>query len=153
MSTETVVIHQAQHDPIGSLEKLGEFINAIGTLPKWSEGGVLTDKSAQNQLIVLLSETLNVSVRLNLVFGEIEAAFNKLGIADEVHVRHMQGKHLERKHLASMESVIAIWNESQAQSMDIKIKDLPDFLRAIWEKRQTKGRGKSIDTKSKVWKL
>ena len=74
MSTETVVIHQAQHDPIGSLEKLGEFINAIGTLPKWSEGGVLTDKSAQNQLIVLLSETLNVSVRLNLVFGEIEGA-------------------------------------------------------------------------------
>ena len=144
MSKEAVVIHQAQHDPIGSLEKLDEFINAIGTLPKWNEGGVLTDELAQNQLIVLLSDSLNVSVRLNLVFDEIKAALNTLGIANDIHVRHMQGKHLERKHLASMESVIAIWTECQGQSMDIKIKDLPDFLRAIWEKRQTKGRGKSF---------
>ena len=89
MSKEAVVIHQAQHDPIGSLEKLDEFINAIGTLPKWNEGGVLTDELAQNQLIVLLSDSLNVSVRLNLVFDEIKAALNTLGIANDIHVRHM----------------------------------------------------------------
>lgn len=144
MSKEVLNVHQAQHDPIESLEKLDEFINAIGRLPKWINCGVLTDESANNQLIVLLSDGLRISLRLNLVLSELKTALQKLGIGSDVHVRHMQGKLLEKEDLASIESVLAVWDEFQAQSMDIPIKKLPDFLRAIWAKRKLKGRGKSF---------
>lgn len=142
MNKDAVEINQAQHDPIESLEKLDEFIDALGELPKWNEGGVLTDELAHNQLLVLLSDNYYVSMRLNLVFEDIGLALDRLGIAEEVHVRHMQGRRLKKDNLVSMESIVAIWNECQAQSMDIEIKELPNFLRAIWEKRQLKGRGK-----------
>ena len=144
MSKEIISVHQAQHDPIESFEKLDEFINAIGGVPQWKECGVLTDESANNQLIVLLSDGLRVSLRLNLIFSELKVALQKLGIGNDVHVRHMQGKHLEKKDLASMEAVLAVWNKYHAQSMDIPIKHFPAFLRAIWENRKHKGRGKSF---------
>lgn len=142
MSEEVVNIHQAQHDPLESHEKMDEFINAIGKLPKWRECGVLTDELAHNQLIILSSDRLRVSLRLNLVLNEIEVALNKLGIVCNVHVRHMQGKRLEREDLASMEAVLAVWNEHQAQSMDVSIKEFLVFLRALWGNRKLKGRGK-----------
>lgn len=146
MSKEVVSIHQAQYEPLESHEKLDEFINAIGTLPKWRECGVLTDEFARNQVIILVSDGLRVSLRLNLVLDEIDAAFNKLGIVCNVHVRHMQGKHIEREDLASMEAVLAVWNVAQAQSINISIKEFPDFLKAIWTGRKLKGRGKSFST-------
>ncbi|MBT41018.1 MAG: hypothetical protein CMF12_00685 [Idiomarina sp.] len=142
MSKNVLSIHQAQHDPIESLEKLDEFINTIGALPNWNEAGVLTDESAHNQLVVLLSDNLYVSVRLNLVFEEVEPALNRLGIANEVNLRHKQGRRLKREDLASMESVLAVWNECQTQSMNIEIKSFLDFLRALWGQRQLTGRGK-----------
>lgn len=142
MSEKIVNIHQAQYEPIESLEKLDEFISGIGVPPRWKECGVLTDELAHNQIIVLLSDNLKVNLRLNLLLNELEKALQRIGFGNEIYIRHRQGRSLEEKDLASMKALIDVWNECRAQSVKISINELPDFLKAIWNKRKLKGRGK-----------
>lgn len=142
MNKEIRNIHQAGHEPIDSLEKLNNFISEIGELPKWKESGVLTDELGRNQLIILLSDQLNISLRLNLLLHQQKTALNTLAFPKIIHVRHLQGNCLKKDNLASLEAVLSVWEMCQDQSMDLSLDELTSYLKSLWSNRQRKGRGK-----------
>lgn len=153
MTDKTIKVHQAQFEPIESLEKLSELLSSLGNLPPDLKHGMLTDDGGRNQIILLFAPDFFISLRLNLTNKELQAALKQLNVTKSIEVRHMQGRSVTRANLESVESLTAAWDEHKAQSMEMPLSKLTDFFKALWSERPSQnGRGKKF-TKSTLDKL
>lgn len=136
--------HQAEFDPIESLEKLNEFLLRVGTMPSEHKLGVLTDDNGQNQVILLLTPEIQVNLRLNLPEYERNQAFEILGADKGIELRHMQGRRLTVDDLSSLENMIAVWGACSNQSANLTFDEFEAFVIRLLDGRNEKGRGKGF---------
>ncbi|AWX99671.1 hypothetical protein A8139_06415 [Marinomonas primoryensis] len=71
-------IHQAEVDPIETIEGLTEFLSALEPLPEDRKIGILTDENGKNEIVFIFTESILISLRLNLSEEQEKQAFLNL---------------------------------------------------------------------------
>jgi hypothetical protein len=144
MNDDPVQIHQACFYPIESVVRLREFLVSIRNNLESEHIGFLTDERVKNQIFILSSQDLKVSVRLNISVNDMTEALALIAPNDEIEVRHLQGQQITSEQLGSIDSLSDVWKLCTAQSSTMSNNEVVSYIIRSAKNRTIKGRGKDF---------
>lgn len=151
---ENSVLVQSHHPPIEELKLVESHLALLRATIAWDSVGILIDQDYSNQLILLLSENIPVSVlRVCLSVKESLLAIEKLhGVTGTVLLGYHQQAKLARNQIDSLQELKVIWNSIADQTAIVSSEELDEYFTRQRDDSKKKGRGKdfSVETKRKV---
>ncbi|MGK0272611.1 MAG: hypothetical protein ACI88H_003284 [Cocleimonas sp.] len=146
-------LNQALSYPLESLDKIDEFATTAKKYISWNKVGVLSDEGNKNTIILLLTDDIQATLRLNINYSDYAKALKLLSVdTGSIQYRNWQGNNIETEMLLSFESINDIWTRSSNQSSELEESEIENLFLRFENERLEKGRGQSfgVETRRKV---